>query len=210
MSVRIEWAVVGPVFTNCYLIYDDSTKEAILIDPGLDSERVLDRIEEEGLELKLILNTHGHFDHVACNGFFKRETGAGIAIHEDDVEILKSVPEQATWFGVTAPPSPQPDVILKEGDSIEIGEIKLEVIHTPGHTPGGICLLGDGFLFSGDTLFRGSMGRTDLPGGSLEELIRSIKTKLFVLPDDTLVYPGHGDMTSIGEERVGGLIGWVF
>lgn len=209
MSVRIERTVVGPFYTNCYLLYDDSSGEAILIDPGLDSEVILDRIKE-GLKLNLIINTHGHFDHVACNGFFKRKTGARIAIHEDDVEILKSIPEQSLWFGVMAPPSPQPDLTLKEGDSVEIGEIKLKVIHTPGHTPGGICLLGDGFLFSGDTLFRGSMGRTDLPGGSLDELIRSIKTKLFTLPDETLVYPGHGEMTSIGEEREGGLIGWVF
>jgi len=210
VSVRIECAVVGPVYTNCYLIYDDSTGEAILIDPGPDSEGILDRIEEEGLKLNLIINTHGHFDHVACNGFFKRKTGARIAIHGDDLEILKSVPEQSLWFGVVAPPSPQPDVMLKDGDSVEIGDIKLEVIHTPGHTPGGICLLGDGFLFSGDTLFRGSIGRTDLPGGSLDELIRSIKAKLFTLPDDTLVYPGHGEVTSIGEERERGLMGWAF
>lgn len=210
MSVQVRLFVVGPVATNCYLIYDDSKGEAILVDPGPGSEPVLRWIQEQGLELRLIVNSHGHFDHVACNLFFKRETGAKLVIHKDDLKTLRDAPYQAIWFGLEITPSPEPDITIEEGDTIEVEDVELKVIHTPGHTPGGICLLGDGILFSGDTLFRGSIGRTDLPGGSLETLIQSIKTKLFLLPDDTIVYPGHGEPTSIGEERERGIERWAF
>lgn len=195
----------GMYLTNCYVVGCEETKEAIVIDPGFDREReareVLNFIEQNGLHSKYIVNTHGHADHTAGNGITKKATGALILIHEDDAIMLTPVAKTLSRvFGlrVTSPPA---DRTLHDGNVIQFGQLKLVVLHTPGHSRGGISLLGENFVFSGDTLFAGSIGRTDFPGASFEEIIQSIKTKLITLPDHFKVYPGHGPITTIGEEK---------
>ena len=182
----IKMFTFGMYLTNCYVVGCEETKEAIVIDPGFDRDReaeeVLKFIEQNDLHVKYIINTHGHADHTAGNGIIKKATGALILIHEKDA-ILPA------------------DRRLRDGDVIQMGRFKLVVLHTPGHSKGGISLLGDKVVFTGDTLFAGSIGRTDLPGGSFEEIMRSIKTKLVTLPDSFKAYPGHGPPTTIGEEK---------
>ncbi len=197
----IKSFVVGPLENNVYLVAEEESKKAAIIDPGIDSEGILRFLERLGLELELIINTHGHFDHTYANGFFKAKTRARLLIHEKDLPVLRRLQAEAILFGIKADPSPEPDLLLQEGDTIELGGISFWVLHTPGHTPGGICLYGNGGVFVGDTLFAGSIGRTDLPGGSYEALITSVEGKLFTLPEDTVVYPGHGPETTIGEEK---------
>lgn len=192
--------VVGPLGVNCYILGDRNTGEALVIDPGDEDDRIIDMLKNNDFRLKYIINTHAHFDHVGVNQALKDATGAEIMIHEKDEDLLKAVADQAFLYGLDVPPS-KPDRLLKDGDEIEIGRIKLKVIHTPGHSEGGICLLGDGFLFTGDTIFAGSAGRTDFPGGDMEKLLRSIRERLALLPDDTHVFPGHGPETTIGEEK---------
>ena len=195
----------GMYLTNCYVVGCEETKDAIVIDPGFDKDReakeILSFIEQNGLHVKYIVNTHGHADHTAGNGIIKKATGASILIHEDDAIMLTTVAKTfSRVFGlrVTSPPA---DRTLRDGDVIQVGRVKLVVLHTPGHSRGGISLLGENFVFSGDTLFAGSIGRTDFPGASFEEIIHSIKTKLVTLPDHFKVYPGHGPVTTIGEEK---------
>jgi glyoxylase-like metal-dependent hydrolase (beta-lactamase superfamily II) len=193
---------LGAFQTNCYLVGSEKTKEGLVIDPGSDSLAILDQIRRLGLEVKLIVNTHAHLDHVLAIESLKRTLGIKFALHADDVPILEQVPSNAVmWFGRPVDPIPPPDILLKDGDVLEVGDIKLTVIHTPGHSPGGICLHTDGMVFSGDTLFNFGIGRTDFPGGSYEQLLHSIATRLLTLPDDTVVLPGHGPDTTIGEER---------
>ena len=195
----------GMFLTNCYVVGCEETKEAIVIDPGFDrdkeAEEVLGFIEQNGLHVKYIVNTHGHSDHIAGNGIIKKATGAPILIHEDDAIMLTPVAKTfSRVFGlhVTSPPA---DKTLHDGNVIQFGRIKLVVLHTPGHSKGGISLLGEDFVFTGDTLFAGSIGRTDFPGASFEEIMQSIKTKLVTLPDHFKAYPGHGPVTTIGEEK---------
>jgi hydroxyacylglutathione hydrolase len=195
----------GMYLTNCYVVGCEETKEAIVIDPGFDKDReakeVLNFIEQNGLHVKYIVNTHGHADHTAGNGIIKKATGALVLIHEDDAIMLTPVAKTLSRvFGlrVTSPPA---DRTLRDDDVLKVGRIKLVVLHTPGHSRGGISLLGENSVFSGDTLFAGSIGRTDFPGASFEEIIHSIKTKLVTLPDHYKVYPGHGPVTTIGEEK---------
>ena len=197
----VERLVVGMLQSNCYLVGCEHTKEGLIVDPGGDGPAILDRVKELGLSIKYIVNTHGHIDHIAANRPVKEGTGAPIAIHELDAEWL--VTDQGAYarmLGVQAP-GPPADVLLHEGDEISFGEEALEVIHTPGHSQGGISLLGDGVVFCGDTLFAMGVGRVDLPGGSWEVLMDSIKTRLFTLPDETTVYTGHGPTTTIGREK---------
>ena len=200
--MKIRGFTIGPLETNAYLVVDDGSRQAVLIDPGLESEGIYDVIHREGLELSAIVNTHGHFDHVCGNAFFKAKTGAPILIHQADVAMMRQAAQQAVTFGFQVPTPPTPDRVLTEGDDVVVGEHRMRVLHTPGHTPGGICLYEEGIAFVGDTLFAGSIGRTDLGGGSLEVLLASIRSKLLSLPDKTAVYPGHGPPTTIGEERV--------
>ncbi len=200
--MKILGFTIGPLETNAYVIVDEGSRQALLVDPGLESETIYDVICAEGLELRAIVNTHGHFDHVCGNAFFKAKTGAPILLHQEDVAMMQQAPQQAMAFGFRVPTLPPPDRLLSEGDAVVVGESRVHVLHTPGHTPGGICLCGDGFALVGDTLFANSIGRTDLVGGSLEILLTSIRTKLLPLPDETVVYPGHGPVTTIGEERV--------
>jgi len=197
----VETFVVGPLENNVYLVSDRGSRKAALVDPGLESEGILRHLERAGLQLELIINTHGHFDHIYANAFFKTRTGAKVLIHEKDLSGLRRLQDEALLFGLRATPSPEPDRLLQGGDLIELAGFPFQVLHTPGHTPGGICLYHDGMVFVGDTLFAGSIGRTDLPGGSYEALIASVQEKLFVLPEETVVYPGHGPGTTIGEEK---------
>ncbi len=191
---------VGPIMANCYILGCEETKQAIVIDPGDEGDRILLELAESALKVTYILNTHGHFDHVGGNSRLKEVTGAPLAIHEDDSPMLAQLAMSAARFGLSAENSPEADRYLVEGDTIDAGTISLKVIHTPGHTRGGVCLYTPGHLFSGDTLFAGSIGRTDFPGGDFDTLINSIKTKLLCLPRETVVYPGHGMPSTIEME----------
>lgn len=193
--------VVGPLQVNCFILADEKTKEAVVIDPGDDAGDILKVIREKGLTVRYLVNTHGHFDHVGANRALKEATGALLLIHEGDAPVMASAPLQSSAFGMEEISSPPADRFVKHGDVITAGEVKLKVLHTPGHSPGGISLLEDGMVFTGDALFAGSIGRTDLPGGDLLTLLRAIKTNLMTLPDDTRVFCGHGPASTIGEER---------
>lgn len=190
-------------YTNCYIIACDATGEAAIIDPGGEPERILKVVRDGQLQVRYIINTHGHIDHIAANGRVKEATGAEILIHAADAPYLLDERKNLRLYLPEARGSlPPADRTLNEGDLISIGTtVKLTVLHTPGHTPGGICLVGDGLIFTGDTLFAGSIGRTDLPGGSYDTLIRSIREKLLVYPDEMVIYPGHGPSSSLGVER---------
>lgn len=192
---------LGSLGTNCYLVYCEKTLEAAVIDPGGDPAEVLAVIAREGLTLKYIINTHGHADHIAGNEKLKQATGALILIHVDDAKMLTNARHNLSMYiGGTIEFDPA-DRLLKDGDTINFGSLEFAVRHTPGHTPGGISLLIGDILFSGDTLFYESIGRTDFPGGSYSMLISCIKEKLLPLPDNTKVLPGHGPETTIGWER---------
>jgi glyoxylase-like metal-dependent hydrolase (beta-lactamase superfamily II) len=199
--MRLRRFTYGPFAENSYLVVGDSGSRAALVDPGLDSEPLLDVLRDEGLELDWIINTHGHLDHVACNAFFKTKTGARLIIHPADEPHLRRLTEQGRRFGFEVPPSPAPDEHFVDGRTFAFDGLEFEVIHTPGHTPGGVCLRSGESMIVGDTLFKGSIGRTDLPGGSFEALCGSIRDKLFRLPDETVCYPGHGPETTVGSER---------
>lgn len=183
---------------NCFVVKDGG--EAIVIDPGDTPPELLEALE--GLNVRTIVNTHTHIDHVAGNAGVKEKTGAELACHRDAAPMLESVPSQGSMMGMKSAPSPAPDRFLDEGDKVTFGDQSLDVVYVPGHAPGHIALIGGGFAFVGDVLFAGSIGRTDLAGGSFEQLITSIKTKLLVLPDETVVYCGHGQSTTIGTERL--------
>lgn len=189
--------------TNCYLVACEETGEAAVIDPGGEAERILKAVAERQLKVRYIINTHGHIDHVGANGRVKEATGAQILIHAADAPYLLDERRNLLLYLPEARGSLAPaDRTLEEGEVISLGTtVRLTVLHTPGHTPGGICLVGDGLIFTGDTLFAGSIGRTDLPGGSYAELLRSIREKLLVYPDETIIYPGHGPSSTLGAER---------
>ena len=198
----VEKLVVGPFASNCYIVGSQSNKAGMIIDPGDEAKQILKRVKDLELDIKFIVLTHGHIDHTGALKEVREVTGAKVAIHGDDAKSLKNQ-LVAIAFGLSYPTPPRPDRLLKGGDSIDVGGLHFEVLHTPGHTPGGICLLGEGVVFSGDTLFNYGVGRTDLPGGSYSQLMNSIQTKLMVLPDNTVIYPGHGSDTTIGAERKG-------
>jgi hydroxyacylglutathione hydrolase len=191
----------GPFAENTYVVVGPSGQRAMVVDPGIESEPVLDAIRERGLSVALIVNTHGHLDHVACNAYFKRETGAPVAIHAADLPLLRNVSRQGEMYGLRVESSPPPDFHLVEGVGLEFDGETFDVIHTPGHTPGGVCVRRGAQMLVGDTLFSGSVGRTDLPGGDWDALLSSIREKLFLLPDDVLCHPGHEGDTTIGRER---------
>jgi hydroxyacylglutathione hydrolase len=198
--VILKKLVVGPLASNCYIVGSEATKEGMIIDPADEAEKILQCVKELGLKINFIVLTHGHPDHVGALKEIKEATGAEVVIHTDDAESLQQ-PFLGSLFGLSYPAPPPADRLLKEGDSIDIGDLHFSVRHTPGHTPGGICLLGHGVLFSGDTLFNYGIGRYDLPGGNYSQLMDSLQAKLMALPDDTIVYPGHGPDTTIGTER---------
>lgn len=198
--MKIKTIVVGPLQVNCYIAYDEGTKEAMVIDPGDEPDMIMDLIEQAGLKVKLILLTHGHFDHVGAVDDMKELTGAPILIHRKDKEIYSQANTHAYMWGFRIGNPPEPDKFIDEGDEVKIGELQFQVLHTPGHTQGSICLYGMGTVFSGDTLFRDSIGRTDLPGGDMSSMGNSFR-RLMKLPHDTIVYSGHGEKTTIGREK---------
>ncbi len=193
--------VVGPIQANCYVLGCERTKEAAVIDPGGDVDKILMTLAKDKLRCVYIINTHGHFDHTGDNKRLKEVTGAKLVIHRADAPMILQQGSNGTMWGMEVEDSPPPDVYVEERDVITFGDISLQVLHTPGHSPGGISLLSDKMVFVGDTLFAGSIGRTDLPGGDYETLIRSVKEKIFPLGDDVVIYPGHGPKTTVGRER---------
>jgi len=194
---------VGPLACNCTLLGDEQTHEAIVIDPGDEVGRIHRRLTELGLKLKQILVTHAHIDHVGGALKLKRLTGAPIFLNEGDLPLLAMMGEQAQWLGVPTPETAPPDGTLTDGGLVGLEHYSAQVLHTPGHTQGSICLYFAPLklLIAGDTLFAGSIGRTDLPGGNHDQIVDSIHSRLLALPDETRVLPGHGPLTTIGEER---------
>ncbi len=202
-ALYVKGLVVSPYGTNCYVV-GAGGGEVIVIDPGGDPDVILRLIESDVLTVTAIVDTHGHGDHIGANADLKARFGCPVMIHEADAEFLTDpMLNLSAWLGEDTVVSPTADRLLQDGDEIAVGSVTFRVIHTGGHTPGGICLYTEGHLFAGDTLFAGSVGRTDFPGGSMEQLITGIRGKLLVLPDDTIVYPGHGPTTSIGTEKAG-------
>ena len=201
----VKMLVVGPFATNCYVVGSSSTKQGMIIDPGAEAGTILRTVQQTGLSISLIVVTHAHLDHIDALAAVKERTNAQFALHEAEKGLLSSAPlRMLTSLGLTPFRSPtQPDRLLKDGDRIDIGDLHFEVLYTPGHSSGGISLAGHGVVFSGDTLFNFGIGRTDFPGCSHERLMKSIYDKLMVLPDETIVYPGHGPTTTIGDERRG-------
>jgi hydroxyacylglutathione hydrolase len=199
----LETFPVGPLQCNCTLLGDEEAGEAIVIDPGDEIARIYRRISDLGLKLKQILITHAHIDHVGGALKLKRLTGAPILLNEEDLPLLKMMDEQAAWVGVATPEVTGPDESLTEGLTVGLSRYPAQVLHTPGHTQGSVCLhfAPLRMVFAGDTLFAGSIGRTDLPGGNGRQIIDSIQTRLMALSDETRVLPGHGPETTIGEER---------
>ena len=211
----LKMLVVGPIQANCYIVGCERTKQAAVIDPGGDVDRILTALAKDGLRCTYIINTHGHFDHTAGNKRLKEVTGAQLLIHRADAPMIVQQAASGGMWGMSIENSPAPDRYVGEGDVITVGDISLTVLHTPGHSSGGISLSTDGMVFVGDTLFQGSIGRTDFPGGDHEGLIRTVREKIFSLGDDTVVLPGHGPKTTVGQERrtnpffSGRSFGWI-
>ena len=193
--------VVGDLQTNCYVLGDEKSKEGVVIDPGGDPEEIEKVIQKEGLNIKYIILTHGHADHIAALTELKKKTNALIYIHAADSDMLVDPTYNLSIFTGQDLVCPKADKFLDDGDKVEVGSFELEVLHTPGHSPGGISLFTDKMIFTGDALFCGGIGRTDFPGASHTQLLKSIKDKILSKPDDTVVYSGHGPETTIGEEK---------
>ncbi len=200
----IKQLIVGSMGVCSYIIGCEETKKGAVVDPGGDENVILAEVEKMGLDIEYVIATHGHPDHVCGNRTIKEATNAKIVMHEADADFFEKTETQNYFSMLGLEPSPPTEIRVKEGDILEMGTVKLQIIHTPGHTPGGICLYSAPDLITGDTLFVGGVGRTDFPGGSYSELINSLKTKVLALPDDTVVWPGHGyggSQSTIGEEK---------
>jgi glyoxylase-like metal-dependent hydrolase (beta-lactamase superfamily II) len=205
----LESIPVGIFRCNCVILGDEATREAVVIDPGDDLEAIREILDHHKLTLKTTLHTHGHLDHIGAAGELRRERGSQARIHRGDLPLWRDYPRQAALFGLPPRSLPEPDGLLAEGDEIRVGGIVLDVLETPGHTPGSVCFrlaggapgAGDPILFSGDTLFWKGIGRTDLWGGDYPRILASIRDRIFALPEETIVHPGHGPLTSIRDER---------
>lgn len=198
--------VVGPLQCNCTILACEKTREAVVIDPGDEADKILAQLAQDNLTVKYLLHTHAHFDHIGGTGGVKAKAAAAqICLHQDDQMIYDNLPMQGKMFGMNFEKAPPVEKFLEDGERLTFGECRLDVTHTPGHSPGGVCLVGESdgeqWCFSGDTLFQQSVGRTDLWGGDMGVLVTSIKQRLFTLDDDTKVFPGHGPETSIGFEK---------
>jgi len=193
---------VGPIDTNCYVAGCKETLEGMIVDPGGDADRILAAVKEMNLKIQYVVNTHAHFDHVGANRALVEATGATLVVHPDEVAALKAG-GGAQWFGFPVDPSPEPGLLVREGDTLPVGQLVFQVMHIPGHSPGHIVLYEaeKGVLFDGDVLFQRGIGRSDLPGGDHATLMRGIHEKILSLPDETVVYAGHGPATTVGEER---------
>ncbi len=194
---------VGPLQCNCSVIGDESSREAMVVDPGDDITDILQLVQKHGLTVKQIVITHAHIDHVGGAMKLKTKTGAPILLNQNDYALLKMLDVQASWLGMTSPGPVHIDEALADGHKISIGSLDASVMHTPGHTEGSVCVYipAEQKLIAGDTLFAGSIGRTDLPGGSYEKIMQSLHSRVLALPDETIVVPGHGPLTIIGAER---------
>ncbi|KJS20327.1 MAG: beta-lactamase [Clostridiaceae bacterium BRH_c20a] len=201
--MKIKTLIVGPIETNCYIAYCPDTKEGVVIDPGDEGAKLVEAITNLGIRIKYIINTHGHHDHIKANKEVKETTGAEILIHTSDAAMLTDPSRNLSHYLGEKTTEPKADKELTDGDIISFGNITLKVLHTPGHTPGCICLLNTTkkICFTGDTLFNGSVGRTDLPGGNYKTLTNSLKDKLINLSNEVKIYPGHGPSSTIGEEK---------
>jgi hydroxyacylglutathione hydrolase len=199
----LETFPVGPLHCNCTILGDEVTHEAIVVDPGDNLPEILSRLQKHGLTLRQIVVTHAHIDHVGGAALLKKATGAPVLLNQRDLGLLGAMEMQAGWLGIATPEVAPPDASAEDGLTVGLEALPGEVMHTPGHTPGSICLLfpEQNLLIAGDTLFAGSIGRTDLPGGDGRQILRSLRDRLLVLPDITRVLPGHGSETTIGEER---------
>jgi len=203
-GVIVSKHVFGPVDTNGFIVGDVESGRCLIIDPGIDSDEMLDTVRQREWNVDWILNTHGHWDHIYSNAQFIRETGGVLAIHAGDIDLLEALTDQCFWMGVDiGEPSPAPDRVLQNGDALTVGAMEFSVLHIPGHSPGGAAFYceGEGTVFVGDALFAGSVGRSDLPGGNHAQLIASIRTKLLTLPGDTTAYCGHGPETTVEREK---------
>ena len=201
--LRVLAMEVGPLAENTYIVGHPESGKAAVIDPGDEAGEILKQVTGHGWILDKILLTHGHFDHVGAVSFLKERTGAAVHIHPDDVDGMRAAGRQGLMFGLRVPDPPPPDVLVREGDTVPLGGGMFRVLHTPGHTPGHVVYLSGGYAFVGDLIFAGSIGRTDLPGGSLEELLRAVRTKIFTLPGETVLFPGHGPATTVAREKRG-------
>jgi len=200
--MKYKEVVVGALETNCYLVYCEETLQCAVVDPGAEPERIFLEIAEAELKPVVIINTHGHVDHIGANWDMKDHFGVPLYIHAADSPMLGKIQQLELSLFLGAKDSPPADHLMSDGEEIKIGNSVLRVLHTPGHSPGSVSLLGDGFLLSGDTLFFEGVGRTDLPGGSQKQLEQSLREKVMTLPDETVILPGHGPLTSVGQERV--------
>jgi glyoxylase-like metal-dependent hydrolase (beta-lactamase superfamily II) len=200
-TLIIKRLVVGHLSANCYVVGLKSGGEGMVIDPGGNEQDIFKAITDSGLEITTIVLTHGHSDHIAALYDIQDRTSAQVSIHIEDADFLEGRSSFSSQFGISYKTPHPPDRLLREGDVIAIGGLSFTVVHTPGHTPGSICLLGDNMIFTGDTIFRRGIGTTLMPGSSRRQLIESIHNRLMVLPDDTIIYPGHGRETTVGAER---------
>ncbi len=199
--MRYKMIIVGALETNCFLVYDPETLDCAVVDPGSEPGKIYPVIAEEGLRPVVLINTHGHIDHIGANRDIKDKYQVPLFIHAGDKDLLTRTQNLELSLLLNAQDSPPADRLIADGETIKIGKGCLRVLHTPGHTPGSVSLLGDGFLLSGDTLFFEGVGRTDLPGGNQAQLECSIREKIMTLPDDIVVLPGHGPLTTVGQER---------
>ncbi len=199
--LRVYMMEVGPLAVNAFLVEHIPTRKAVLIDPGGDGEAILGEIGGLGLTVEKILLTHGHFDHVGAVGLLRKKTGAPVHVHPADVDRMTGASRQGMLFGLSVPDPPAPDVLVEEGNVVPFEDQEFLVAHTPGHTPGCVSYIVGKMAFVGDLIFAGSIGRTDLPGGNHNQLIESVRKKICPLPDDTVLFPGHGPPTTVGEEK---------